>query len=80
MAHPSLEHAAEVWWMRGKVTKPKLVASQEKVGRKLLWASRIVAGATIRGDGLGCKKLEERREEKRYILYGRRLRRLKDGI
>ena len=70
MARPSLEHAASVWWTGGKVANRKLEAVQERVGRKLLGASRTVAGAAIRED-LGWKRLEERREEKK-VLYGRR--------
>ena len=70
LAHPSLEHAAGVWWTGGKVANRKLEAVQERVGRKLLGASRTVAGAAIRED-LGWKRLEERREEKK-VLYGRR--------
>ena len=65
----SIEHAGGQ--DRGKGTNRKLEAVQERVGRKLLGASRTVAGAAIRGD-LGWKRLEERREEK--VLYGRRLR------
>ena len=77
LARPSLEHAASVWWTGGKVANRKLEAVQERVGRKLLGASRTVAGAAIRGD-LGWRKLEERREEKK-VLYGRRLQRLDDN-
>ena len=77
LARPSLEHAASVWWTGGKVANRKLEAVQERVGRKLLGASRTVAGAAIRGD-LGWKRLEERREEKK-VLYGRRLQRLEDS-
>ena len=47
-----------------------LEAVQERVGRKLLGASRSVAGVAVQGD-LGWKKLEERRVEK-LVLYGGR--------
>jgi len=74
LAHPSLEHAGGE--DRGTVANRKLEAVQERVGRKLLGASRTAAGAAIRGD-LGRKRLEERREEK--VLYGRRLQRFDDS-
>ena len=45
-------------------------AVQDRLGRKLLGASRTVAGEAIRGE-MGWRKLEERREEKKK-LYGRR--------
>ena len=71
MARPSLEHAAEVWWHGGKAARAKLEATQLKVGRRLLGASKTVAGLTVQGD-LGWRKLEERREEKK-LLDGLRL-------
>ena len=77
MASPSLQHTANVWQTGGKVANRKLEAVQERVGRKLLGASRTVAGAAIQGD-LGWKRLEERREEK-VVLYRRRLQRLDDS-
>ena len=40
LVHPSLEHAASVWCTGGKVANRKLEAVQERVGRKLLGASR----------------------------------------
>ena len=61
----------------GNVANKRLEAVQERVGRKLLGASRSVAGVAVRGD-LGWKKLEERREEKK-VLYGRRVERLDDS-
>ena len=70
LARPGLEHAAEVWWPGGKTVNRKLEAVQERMGRRLLGASRTVAGAAVRGD-LGWRKLEERREE-RKLLYGKR--------
>ena len=76
LARPSLEHAASVWWTGGKVASKRLEAVQDRVGRRLLGASRSVAGVAVRGD-LGWKKLEERREEKK-MLYGRRVERLDD--
>ena len=77
LARPSIEHAASVWWTGGNVANKRLEAVQERVGRKLLGASRSVAGVAVRGD-LGWKKLEERREEKK-VLYGRRVERLDDS-
>lgn len=62
LAHPSLEHAASVWWTGGKVASKKLETVQDRVGRKLLGASRSVAGAAVRGDletGGGKKGREE---------------------
>ena len=77
LAHPSLEHEASVWLTGGKVASKWLEAVQDRVGRKLLGASRSVAGVAVRGD-LEWKKLEERREEKK-VLYGRRVERLDDS-
>ena len=77
LARPGLEHAAEVWWPGGKTVNRKLEAVQERIGRRLLGASRTVAGAAVRGD-LGWRKLEERREE-RKLLYGKRLENLEDS-
>ena len=65
LARPSLEHAASVWWTGGKVASKRLEALQDRVGRKLLEASRSGAGVAVRVD-LGWKKLEER-------IYGRRV-------
>ena len=72
-----IEHAAEVWWPGGKTVNRKLEAVQERIGRRLLGASRTVAGAAVRGD-LGWRKLEERRKE-RKPLYGKRLENLEDS-
>ena len=44
LARPSIEHAASVWWTGGNVANKRLEAVQERVGRKLLGASRSVAG------------------------------------
>ena len=77
LARPGLEHAAEIWWPGGKAANKKLEAVQDKVGRRLLGASRTVAGAAVRGD-LGWRKLEERREAKK-LLYGKRLEGLEDS-
>lgn len=55
---------------RGKTVGKRLEAVQDRLGRKLLGASRTVAGEAIRGE-MGWRKLEERREEKK-MLYGRR--------
>ena len=77
LAHTSLEHAASVWWTGGKLASKRLEAVQHRVGRKLLGASRSVAGVAVRGN-LRWKKLEERREEKK-VLYGRRVERLDDS-
>jgi len=66
LARPSLEHAASVWWTGGNVANKRLEVVQERVGRKLLRASRSVAGVAMRGD-LGWKKLEERREQKKVL-------------
>ena len=76
LARPSLEHAAEVWWHGGKAARAKLEATQLKVGRRLLGASKTVAGVAVQGDP-GWRKLEERREEKK-LLYGLRLDTLED--
>ena len=70
VARPGLEHAAEVWWPGGKTAGKRLEAVQDRLGRRLLGASRTVAGEAIRGE-MGWRKLEERREEKK-MLYGRR--------
>ena len=77
LARPGLEHAAEIWWPGGKAANKKLEAVQDKVGRRLLGASRTVAGVAVRGD-LGWRKLEERREAKK-LLYGKRLEGLEDS-
>ena len=70
MARPGLEHAAEVWWPGGKTAGKRLEAVQDRLGRRLLGASRTVAGEAICGE-MGWRKFEERREEKK-MLYGRR--------
>ena len=59
-----------MWWPGGKTVGKRLEAVQDRLGRKLLGASRTVAGEAIRGE-MGWRKLEERREEKK-MLYGRR--------
>ena len=41
-----------------------------KMGRRLLRASNSVAGVAVQGD-LGCRKLEERREEIK-LMFGKR--------
>ena len=64
LARPSLEHAAEIWWPGGKIANRNLEPVQEKVGKRLLGASRSVPGAAVRGD-LGWRKLEERMEGKK---------------
>ena len=56
LASTSLEHAAEIWWSSGKTANRNLEAVQDKVGKRLLGASRSVAGAKVRGD-LGWRKL-----------------------
>ena len=56
MARPSLEHVAEIQWPGGKGANNKLESTQERIGRKLLGASAIVAGVAVRGD-LGWRKL-----------------------
>ena len=43
------EHAAEVWWPGGKTVGKRLEAVQDRLGRRLLGASRTVAGEAIRG-------------------------------
>ena len=65
-----------MWWHDGKATRAKLEATQLKVGRRLLGASKTVAGVAVQGD-LGWRKLEEKREEKK-LLYGLRLDMLED--
>ena len=70
VARPGLEHAAEVWWPGGKTVGKRLEAVQDRLGRRLLGASRTVAGEAICGE-MGWRRLEERREEKK-MLYGRR--------
>ena len=35
-----VEHAASVWWTGGKIASKRLEAVQDRVGRKLLGASR----------------------------------------
>ena len=57
LARPSLEHAASVWWTGGKIVSKKLEADQDRVSKKVLGASRSVAGVGVQGD-LGWKKLE----------------------
>ena len=61
------DHAAEIWWPGGKIANRNLEAVQEKVGKRLLGASRSVPGAAVRGD-LGWRKLEERREGKKLMM------------
>ena len=68
LARPSFEHAASVWWTGGSLANKRLEAVQERIGRKLLGASRSVAGVAVQRD-LGWKKLEEKRKEKK-VLYG----------
>ena len=58
VARPALEHAAEVWWPGGKTVRLEVV--QDRLGRKLLGASRTVAGEAICGE-MGWRKKEERR-------------------
>ena len=65
-ARTGLEHAAVVWCPGGKTVNRKLEAVQERIGRRLLGASRTVAGAAVRGD-LSWRKLEERQGEKATI-------------
>ena len=77
LARPSFEHAAEIWWPGGKTANRNLEAVQDKVGKRLLGASRSVAGAAVRDD-LGWRKLEERREVKK-LMYGKRLEGLEDN-
>ena len=48
--------------------KPEL--AQMRVGRRLLGESNTVAGEAVQGD-LGCRKLEERKEEMK--VFGKRL-------
>ena len=50
LARPSFEHAASVWWTGGSLANKKLEAVQERIGRKLLRASRSVVGVAVRGD------------------------------
>ena len=50
LARPSFEHAASVWWTGGSLANKRLEAVQERIGRKLLRASRSVAGVAVRGD------------------------------
>ncbi len=64
-----VEHAVEIWWPGGKTANKKMETVQERIGRRLLGASRTVAGAAVRGD-LGWRNLEERWEEKK-LLYGK---------
>ena len=47
------------------------------MGKRLLRASRSIAGAAVRGDQ-GWRKLEERREAKK-LIYGKRLEGLEDN-
>ena len=72
LARPALEHAAEVWWVGGKLVRRKLEAVQERVGRSLLMNGPTVAGVAVRGE-FGWWSLEERRERNK-LLYGRRWR------
>ena len=59
-----------MWWPGGKTAGKRLEAVQDRLGRRLVGASRTVAGEAIHGE-MGWRKLEERREEKK-TLYGRR--------
>ena len=77
LARPSLEHAAEIWWPGGKIANRNLEAVKEKVGKRLLGASRSAPGVAVRGD-LGWRKLEEKREGKK-LMYGKRLEGLEDN-
>ena len=47
------------------------------MGKRLLRASRSIAGAAVRGDQ-GWRKLEERREAKK-LIHGKRLEGLEDN-
>ena len=78
LAHPSLEHAASVWWTGGKIVSKKLEADQDRVSKKVLGASRSVAGVGVQGD-LGWKKLEAQKKGEEKMLYGRRVKRLDDS-
>ena len=77
LARPTLEHAAEILWPGGKTANRNLEAVQEKLGKRLLGASRSVPGAAVRGD-LGWRKLEERKEGKK-LMCGKRLEGLEDN-
>ena len=57
MARPGLEHAAEVWWPGGKTVGKRLEAVLDRLGRRLLGASRTVAGEAICVE-MGWRKLE----------------------
>ena len=48
----------------------KLESAQMRVGRRLLGASNTVAGVAVQGH-LGCRKLEERREDMK-VMFGTR--------
>ena len=77
LARPAIEHAAEVWWIRGKVVRRKLEAVQERVGRRLLMSGPTVAGVAVRGE-FGWWSLEERRQRKK-LLFGRRFGEMDDS-
>ena len=47
-----------MWWPGGKTAGKRLEAVQNRLGRRLLGASRTVAGEAIRGE-MGWRKLEE---------------------
>ena len=43
----SMEYAAEVWWSGGRCVWMKLELAQMRVGRRLLEASKTVAGVAV---------------------------------
>ena len=63
------EHAAEVWWPGGKTVGKRLGAVEDRLGKRLLGASRTVAGEALCGE-IEWRKLEERREEKKMLGSG----------
>ncbi len=40
LGRPGVEHAAKIWWPGGKTANKKVEAVQERIGRRLLGASR----------------------------------------
>ena len=60
---------------RRKDSEQKAGADQDRVSKKVLGASRSVAGVGVQGD-LGWKKLEaQKKGEEKKMLYGRRVER-----
>ena len=47
LVRPSIEYAAEAWWIVGRSACRKLKSSQMKMGRRLLGTSNTVAGVAV---------------------------------